>query len=60
MNVFIYFCNLILLVALISLALFNVSINGLERKVVYGEGSHFHVKVNQITLIRKQFDYKTE
>lgn len=60
MNVFICLCNLILLVPLISLALFNVSINDLERKVVCGEGSRFHVKVSQITLIRKQFDYKTE
>lgn len=58
--VFIYYRNLILLVALISLALFSVSIHDLERKAVCGEGSHFHVEANKIGLIRKfSFDYKT-
>lgn len=58
-DVIIYFCSWILLVALITLALFNVSVSDLERSSL-GKGSHSHVKVNQIMLIRKQFDYKTE
>ena len=61
MSISIYYCNLILLVALISLVLFSVSINNLERRAVCGKGSHFHVKVNRIRLIIKHsFDYKTE
>lgn len=61
MSVTIDYYHLILLVGLISLALFTVTINNLERKTVCGEGSYFHVNVNQVRLIRKHsFDYKTE
>lgn len=51
MSIVMYYCDLILLVALISLALFSVSINDLERKVVCKEGGHFYVNVNKIRWI---------
>ena len=57
----IYYYKLILLVAFVSLALFSVSINYLEKRSSLWIKSYFHVKVNQIRRTRKHSsDYKTE
>lgn len=61
LRVFIYDCNLFDSFGGFDFSgIVHVHVSDSERKAVCEEGSHFHVKVNKIRLIRKcSFDYKT-